>query len=600
MPRYSGGGTGSYVPNTVSPSTPARPTSYPSRSLSIYSRPSAAVMYADMSAANAMNQRLIQEAMERARQHAEEMRRLAEERARQQAELERQRQEERARLGDEFVANQPVMTPGGGAYQGPGLDPRAGIGATQGTVNIDAGDVNLPGVTYSENFRTDNIELAQSIARDRGLEVKAYPGGMYGVGPIEQRGDRPFYTAGSLVDARRRMSPADSYAGSEGWRNGGLFSSTKAAANAKERYATWRDETKSLMEQGGPNFRELADRFIGPDGENLDMLFYQAQVDVWGDPEPITEMRPTGRYETVRDASGKVISSKPIMEEVLVGYDWSYSTDASMVDPTTGEIVDRRGYGRPVEYLGVPRGYIAVNLPKQPKPNADMSEWKAYYNALKNSVTKPIYTTESPLQTLQRMDTKQRAQLQRQMINANLFEPDAMIVPGQLDRQFIEKFGELMGDANARGITWEKNLEQWTQFAAEMDARAAAAGGGGGGGGGGNTVYKQIQYNQTSVAQARSLLIGVLTEALGRYPTDDEVQRFLSMLNKQEKKSPSKTVTRTSTDGSNTTAVTRMTPSTVDAQALAEEFARSLEGYDENAMDRYMNALFESLGESRV
>lgn len=599
MPRYTGDGTGSYVPNTVSPSTPPRPTSYPSRSLSIYSRPSAAVMYADMSAANAMNQRLIQEAMERARQHAEEMRRLAEERARQQAELERQRQEQQARLARDFAEDQPVMRSGVGAYQGPGLDPRAGIGATQGTVNINAGDINLPGVAYSENFRTDNIELAQKMARDRGLEVKAYPGGMYGIGPIEERGQRPTYAPGSLVDVRRRSTPPDPTV--EGWRNGGLFSSTKAAANARERYATWRDETKSLMEQGGPNFRELADRFVGPNGENLDMLFYQAQVDVWGEPEPIIEKVPTGRYETVKDANGKVVSSTPIYEERIVGYDWSYSTDASMVDPTTGEVIDRRGYGRPIEYLGVPRGYIAVNLPKQPKPDADMSEWKAYYNALKNSVAKPIYTTESPLQTLQRMDTKQRAQLQRQMINANLFEPDAMIVPGQLDRQFIEKFGELMGDANARGITWEKNLEQWTQFAAEMDARNASGGyGGGGGGGGGDTVYKQIQYNQTSVAQARSLLIGVLTEALGRYPTDDEVQRFLSMLNKQEKKSPSKTVTRTSTDGSNTTSVTRMTPSTVDAQALAEEFARSLEGYDENAMDRYMNALFESLGEARV
>ena len=124
-----------------------------------------------------------------------------------------------------------------------------------------------------------------------------------------------------------------------------------------------------------------------------------------------------------------------------------------------------------------------------------------------------------------------------------------------------------------------------------------------GGGGGGTTVYKQIQYTQTSVAQARSMLVSVLTEALGRYPTDGEVQRFLELLNKAENKSPTKTVTRTTTEGDNTTAVSRTTPSGVDAQAMAEEFARTVQGgkpFEERAVDRYLNALLNSMGERRA
>ena len=72
------------------------------------------------------------------------------------------------------------------------------------------------------------------------------------------------------------------------------------------------------------------------------------------------------------------------------------------------------------------------------------------------------------------------------------------------------------------------------------------------------------------------------------------------MLNKEEKRSPSKNITTTTSSGGNTTAISRMTPTNVDAQALAEDFARSIDGFDENATDRFMNALFESLGETRV
>jgi hypothetical protein len=156
-----------------------------------------------------------------------------------------------------------------------------------------------------------------------------------------------------------------------------------------------------------------------------------------------------------------------------------------------------------------------------------------------------------------------------------------------------------MSLANQQGITWEQALDESIMIANKAKAQAAASyGGGGGGGGGATTIYKQIQYNQTSVAQARSLLIGVLTEALGRYPTDKEVQEFLDIVNKKEKKSPSKTVTKTTTSGDTTRAVTRMTPSDVDVQSLAEDFARGIEGYDENAADRYLNALLDSMGQA--
>jgi hypothetical protein len=116
-------------------------------------------------------------------------------------------------------------------------------------------------------------------------------------------------------------------------------------------------------------------------------------------------------------------------------------------------------------------------------------------------------------------------------------------------------------------------------------------------------VYKQIQYTETSVAQARTLLTGILREALGREPTDSEVSKFLLILNKAEAKSPNRTITTTTNNGDMTRAVSRSTPSGVDPEALAEEFAQNIGGgrpYEANAQTRYLTALLESLGRPSV
>jgi hypothetical protein len=245
-------------------------------------------------------------------------------------------------------------------------------------------------------------------------------------------------------------------------------------------------------------------------------------------------------------------------------------------------------------------GDIVVNLPPRPAADADIDEWRRYYNGLKSSVATPLYKPESPMETLQRMDVKSRARFQKQLVAAQLISTDETIIPGQMDQTTLETMAGLMAEANFAGITWEVRLSQALQEAAIRKAESSGGGGyGGGGGGGGTTTYKQIQYTQTSVAQARSMLIGVLTEALGRYPTDEEVAEFLKIVNKQERKSPTKTVTRTTTEGDMTRAVSRTTPSTVDAQALAEEFAQGVGGgapAEANAAANYLAGFLESLG----
>ena len=600
------GGSSTYLANkpTGRPShitrpsyTTTRPSSLTTQALSIYNRPQWAVgMSADRAAQEALNQQLIRDAIERARQIAEEARRQAEERARQAQEA---RLAAEARRRGEAVTMAAVAPSQRGVVSIPGITPSASQGSfvpwgqrmdtqePQAEIQTNQIDAFTPGggatgVAFSDQFRTDNRQLAETIAARRGQEVFELSNGLFGV---------------------RDPSRNPMVLGSEGWTQNiwPRIISDRAYRAAKAREESGWDSVTEKAEMEGLDWRTLAE---AAEGDNMDKFWYdytRAQIGSWGEPTPIYEEVPTGRYEPIRNDKGEIIGGTQIMEKRIVGWDFDGVGQPS-IDPTTGQPIDPSKINRP-SFLGVDPGYVAVNLPTRPKDNADMEEWKRYYNGLRTAIAPPLYKPEDPIVTLNRMTVKERAAFQKQLIAAQVVPADETIVPGQMDDVTIGLMAGLMSDANIAGITWERRLGQALEDAALRRAREGSGGGGyggGGGGGGGTTTYKQIQYSTTSQAQARSMLVGVLTEALGRYPTDEEVADFLKLLNKQEQKSPSKTVTRTTTEGDMTTAITRMTPSTVDAQALAEEFARGLEGYDDNAVDKYLNALFQGLGEGIV
>lgn len=581
--RYSDGRS-TYLPSNGGPPTGVRtPSSYANQALSIYSRPNWAMgMTADRAAQEALNRRLIQEAMERARERAEELRRQAEERQRQrQEEIERQRRIDQGG-GVPTMGMVPPAQRGMGAIppsvsQGNVVPQGERMDMGRNTAMIDAGDVNLgAGANISPDFRINtgdpisDFNTARSLAQKRGMEVVNLGNGTLGL---------------------RTPGQSPEVMGAEGWTTNVV---SNIISDRIYQSSLRRDSMaeKTEMMEGSPNWKELAIRAEGPNMDRYWAGVARVQTEMWGEPTPITESVFTGRYD---DAGNK------IYDEVTVGWDFNAIADKPVRDPITGEYKSPANPNRP-DYLGLTPGTIIVNTPVRPAENADLSEWRRYYNGLQTAVAKPLYTPDSPLQTLNRMDVKQRAQFQKQLISAQAIDPDALIVPGQMDQATIEAMAGLMGEANVGGTTWEVRLGQRLEAAAKQRA-AEASMGGGGGGGGGTTTYKQIQYTTTSVAQARSMLIGVLTEALGRYPTDEEVAEFLNMLNKQERKSPTKTVTRTTTEGDMTTAVSRMTPSTVDAQALAEQFAQDIGGgapYQANAEANYLAGFLESLGGASV
>lgn len=307
---------------------------------------------------------------------------------------------------------------------------------------------------------------------------------------------------------------------------------------------------------------------------NYDYRVMNTAIDVWGQPREQMAYNPeTGRME-------------------IAGLDWSYVTEGS------------EGWGRPTAYLGLAPGQIPFRRPKAPEEGAPYEDFVAYRNKLQQSIRKPLYTEDSVMETLWNMGTEGVRKFQKMLLQSQFYDTNDNVKLGVIGAKEIAWMRDLMTYGNINGYTWEQQLEFEMQGAAKAAAQSSGGGGyGGGGGGGGTTTYKQIQYTQTSMAQARSLLVNILKEALGREPTDSEVTKFVAMLNKAENKSPTRTVTRTTTSGGNTTAVSRMTPSGVDAEYLAREFARGIGGgepYQANAEANYLAGFLESLGSASV
>lgn len=561
-----------YVPNYGTRASGVNPNSSNAyRAASIYNLPyrDSVATYYDISNAAANNARLIAEALERARRAREEAIRRAQEEARRRAEEEERR---RAEAADAAARDQRPGMGMPGPAQATAMMPLEGETPGGGVRVTDPGMTVPSGTTYSSNFKTTFKNLADKAARETGMFVVTteLPNGnkVYSLSPTNPTAGGPS-GRGDLVPA----ASADTMDTIMRQRREGLTSLREGDLTEDILINAWRNaDPDSIMNM-------------------LDLRYYNKAVEVWGEPYEVTEPVITGYDENGEpiflEENGQVVKQ-------TVGLDWTYRLD---------EETGARLGGRPVSYLGMSpkpgeEQLLAVNLRRIPAPDADITEWRKFISGLDTAFTAPRYMPESVYSTLQWMPVQDRVQLQKKFLAAGLYETNDPIKFGRVSPEDNAIMTGLMSLANQQGITWEQALDEAIMVADKAKAQAAAAygGGGGGGGGGATTVYKQIQYNQTSVAQARSLLIGVLTEALGRYPTDKEVQEFLDIVNKREKKSPTKTVTKTTNMGDTTRAVSRTTPSDVDVQALAEEFAQGLEGYDENAADRYLNALLNSMG----
>jgi hypothetical protein len=146
--------------------------------------------------------------------------------------------------------------------------------------------------------------------------------------------------------------------------------------------------------------------------------------------------------------------------------------------------------------------------------------------------------------------------------------------PGTMSEKTQKAFEQAATDANRNGITFEQML---INRAKAMGAKGVAGlpGGSGGGGGGGSLArtITQTSVNLTSREGAMSVLANALASELGRQPSQAELTRFVTGLNKQERANP--TVSTVTTDATGTEKSRTTKQGNVDSGYEATQFAKS-------------------------
>jgi hypothetical protein len=219
-------------------------------------------------------------------------------------------------------------------------------------------------------------------------------------------------------------------------------------------------------------------------------------------------------------------------------------------------------------------GYISGRVPDIINENATEAEKYEYIkNAQKGLYAVPLYKIGEEYITIATMTKEEKFNLQKKMKRAGYYSSTDTIIPGQFQTNDYIYYQAALGEANVAGLTDDQLFELRARGVKKLKAA-----GGGGGGGGAPTRTVDINFSTTTMANGRVLLSRVLQDALGRAPSDEELSQFMAMLNGAESKSPTKTITQYVNSGSTRRSTSRTTPSDVDPQALAEEFAAGIDG----------------------
>lgn len=238
------------------------------------------------------------------------------------------------------------------------------------------------------------------------------------------------------------------------------------------------------------------------------------------------------------------------------------------------------------KYLGIDAnmqkyGYVPYTRPTPPAANAPEEKWAEYTKAMQGAIKPPMYTNGAQYTAFQNMDTASVKAWQQRAMNAGLYSKNDMVVPGVPSKTDYDIMAKMMGQGNLMGDSWENMMA--------VNAQGKK------GGAGASSTSTQISYSQTSIASGRSLLQKTLGDAIGRNPTDIELKRYMKMLHDAESNSPTRTVT-TSGGG---TSVSRTTPTDVDPNDMALQFAKEIGGgdpYRERQASHYLDLIVNRAG----
>lgn len=145
-------------------------------------------------------------------------------------------------------------------------------------------------------------------------------------------------------------------------------------------------------------------------------------------------------------------------------------------------------------------------------------------------------------------------------------------VDGLWGEKVKDAYAKAMTDANSQYMSLSDFLAVKGGYKNARDARSRS----GGAGGPRTSVQVNKSVRLTSRASAQALLKQTLAAELGREPTSDEIARFVSALNKDERANPTVSTTTVHSNGSNTSSSTVTKESSIDPGAEAETYAETV------------------------
>lgn len=214
------------------------------------------------------------------------------------------------------------------------------------------------------------------------------------------------------------------------------------------------------------------------------------------------------------------------------------------------------------------------------------------YNANDQSLSNPNASARTKVD---RMSPEELTRFRVQSQAMGLRNPNAPLTVGPSAGDY-DAMAAAMAQVNVSPYT---SVEQY--LADSINPVSGQAGdftnyGPGGGGGSGPQNRTERIFNKTSVDQGKGILRSLMAEMLGRAPTDDEVRRYVSALNKKEAATPQ--VVSVTYGGGGATVTTK----TVSNAPEPDEVLRDqVEAASPEEMQRYeaggyMNILNQMLG----
>ncbi len=302
--------------------------------------------------------------------------------------------------------------------------------------------------------------------------------------------------------------------------------------------------------------------------------------------DPIAVLAGLGITPSNPGGGAPAVGAPPAVTGGTSGFD-PYGTGAAIVGKIKGQ--NLAGWDDPIAWNNTAAAYWGIEV--QDDGNGEDRGLRRHaeeYPETQSQTLPGKRPVEAIMQKLMGMSSRERILLQAKLKKAGYLGD---FRPGAADDKTINALSEVLletareGIATGESTSWQEYLDQRITDAESELAKAAA-------------TTTETSTSITSKESGRGVIWEAFRDAVGRDPSETEIDKFMAKLNAQERANPSVT-TQTTDSGGNSTSTTT---GGFDAAAQSDMVRKEVQGNDQYAEYQaaafYMPLLFQSLDAS--